>query len=218
MSPYENIPMEILEILAWPFVAVVLGIFVSLIFRAQIAQFINRIKNVGAKGITTELPPPESQQEQRESNAEAVQHLLDVVGTSVVIAEQEQRILSELEEKGLDANSDSARVLIKHLAGTQLLLAFERAYSSIFGSQIFLLKKLNEVTGPGRDLGFVTAHVENIKALFPELADWTFEQYLSFLYTHLLVIREGDRFHITHFGVEFLTWMMRNGRSESKLL
>jgi len=80
---------------------------------------------------------------------EAVQQLLDVIGSSVVIAEIEGRIKNELSERGLNTDGDTVKILIRHLAGTQILLSFEQIHSLIFGSQVFLLKKLNEVAGQG---------------------------------------------------------------------
>ena len=110
-------------------------------------------------------------------------------------------------------------VLIKHLAGTQVLLAFERIHSSIFGSQIFLLKKLNEVAGQGRAEEYVNNHIDYVKEQYPEqLGNWSFEQYLSFLYSQLLIVRHGDQIHITNMGVEYLTWLARNGRREDNPL
>ena len=47
----------------------------------------------------------------------------------------------EVSEKNLLNEDAATKVLVKYLAGTQLLLAFERIHGSIFGSQIFLLKK-----------------------------------------------------------------------------
>lgn len=58
-----------------------------------------------------------------------------------------------------------------------------------------------------------------MKTLFPDsFRDWTLEQYLAFLLNRLLVIATDGRYHITNLGVEFLTWMARNGRTESNPL
>jgi hypothetical protein len=104
------------------------------------------------------------------------------------------------------------------LAGTQLLLSFEQIHNLIFGSQIFLLKKLNEVAGQGRPWTFVTNHIDHVKTLYPELGDWSYDQYLGFMYGRLLIIRHGDQIHITNLGVEYLTWIARNGRRENNPL
>ena len=141
------------------------------------------------------------------------------MGNSIVINEQEKNIIKDLKIKGLPVDGDTEKVLIKHLAGTQVLLAFERIHSSIFGSQIFLLKKLNEVAGQGRAEEYVNNHIDYVKEQYPEpLGNWSFEQYLSFLYSQLLIVRHGDQIHITNMGVEYLTWLARNGRREDNPL
>jgi len=121
--------------------------------------------------------------------------------------------------RGLETDGDTIKVLIKHLGAAKILLEFEQIHNLIFGSQIFLLKKLNEVAGQGKPREFVAAHFEQIKSLFPEiLGNWSLEQYLVFLLSRLLITIKGNVFHITNLGVEYLTWMIRNGRREDKPL
>ena len=152
----------------------------------------------------------------KESSTEEVQQLLDVVGYSIVLNEKVESIKDDLKSRGLSTEGDVVNVLIKHLAVTQLLLVFERIHSLIFGSQIFLLKKLNEVTGQGRTLDYVNDHVVHVQELYPEqLKDWSAEQYLEFLYSQLLIVSEDTQIHITNIGVEYLTWIVRIGRSDN---
>lgn len=213
--------MEILEILAavtWEHLAFVFALVFIFLFRGHLSGLIKRTTKISKDGLAAEASP-EMQREQNRTTPEAVQQLLDVVGSSLVIAENEEAIRRDLTSRGLPAEGDSIKVLVKHLAGAQTLLAFERAYNSIFGSQIYLLKRLNEMAGQGRSLQFILAHIEHVKTMFPEaLGQWTPEQYLEFLHSHLLIVRHNDQFHISNFGVEFLTWMVRNGRLEGKAL
>jgi hypothetical protein len=169
--------------------------------------------NVGEK-----LEQVSSQESKPEVNKEAVDKLLAAIGDSIVISELEKTIISELEKNKLPVEGDSIKILVKHLAGTQLLLSFERIHNIIFGSQIFLLKKLNESIGVGRPKSFVEQHVDHIKKIFSELSDWSDDQYLRFLFDRLLITRKNDQFFITNLGVEYLTWLVRNGRSENRPL
>ena len=208
---------ETLKIITWPHVIFLFAIVFVLLFREQISHLIKRTTSIDKKGLKAG-PSPESQREQPETTNNAVQHLLSAVGDSVVINEQEGNIQKDLEEKGLSTDGDTVKVLIKHLAGTQLLLVFEKILSSIFGSQIVLLKQLNEVRGQGINVEIVNWHIETTKESHPvELGDWTADQYLSFLRSYLLIIGE-DQIQITNLGVEYLTWMARIGHSENKLL
>ena len=150
---------------------------------------------------------------------EAVQELLDDIGTSIVLKDLEDRIKSDLLERDLEIKGDTITVLIKHLAATRILLSFEQIHNLIFGSQIFLLKKLNEVAGQGKPKEFIDSHYQHVHELFSEqLGSWTLEQYLSFLLGRSLITITDNTYHITNFGVEYLTWIVRNGRREDKPL
>lgn len=145
--------------------------------------------------------------------------MLVAIGDSIVLRDIEGHIRADLEKRGLEAEGDTVKVLIKYLAATKVLLEFEQIHNFIFGSQIFLLKKLNEVTGQGQTKEYVVVHFEDIKELFkPDFADWSFQQYMAFLVARSLVTVDKDTFHITNLGVEFLTWMARTGRSENRPL
>jgi len=209
---------EIVKAISWQYLAFLFALISIFVFRQPLSGLIKRTIKIDKEGLTAE-PSPESQRERTETSAEAVQQLLDVVGNSIVINEIEERIRNELTTKGLPVEEDTAKVLIKHLSGTQLLLEFERIHSSIFGSQIFLLKKLNEVAGQGRTEEFVKNYIEHVKELYAEqLGEWTSEQYLSFLYSQLLIVSDSWQIHITNLGVEYLTWITRNGRREDNAL
>ena len=209
---------EILKAITWHQLAFLFSLVFIFVFRQPLSGLIKRTTKIDKDGLTAE-PSPESQREKTKTTSEAVQQLLDIVGNSIVINETEEKIRNELTAKGLSAESDATKVLIKHLAGTQLLLEFERIHGAIFGSQIFLLKKLNEVTGQGRTTEYVNKHIENVKELYPEqLGKWTSEQYLKFMFSLLLIVSNAEQIHITNLGVEYLTWLARNGRRENNSL
>lgn len=205
---------DILKNSGWPHVALVFGIFVVLLFRKSLNGFIPRIISIDKSGVKV-TPTPEIQRE--EQKKEIVQELLLAVGDSIMIRDREGMIKTELTSKGLETQSDTVVVLIKHLAAAQLLLQFEQIHSVIFGSQIFLLKKLNEVAGQGKPQEFIASHFENIKNLYPaSFEKWSLEQYLLFLFSRSLLTVKDYNYHITFLGVEYLTWIARYGKSEDK--
>ncbi|MCP4266215.1 MAG: hypothetical protein GY777_11690 [Candidatus Brocadiaceae bacterium] len=156
------------------------------------------------------------QETETKTNKEEIERLLAKVGDSIVIKERVNEIKDDLKSKGLPTDGDSNKILIKHLAGTQLLLAFEQIHSLIFGSQVHLLKKLNESAGVGRTTDFVHTHIDFVKNKHAEiLSSWDYDNYLSYLFSSLLIVKEEDKkIHITNLGVEYLTWIIRNGRRE----
>jgi len=204
---------DILNSINWPIVALVLGLVALFLFRAPIKDLISRTTSIDKSGLKT-ASTPEAQREDRKT--EAVQELLAAIGESPSLLDVEERIRQDLDVRGLETTGDTVKVLIKHLAASQLLVQFEQIHNFIFGSQIFLLKRLNEVVGQGRHEDEVRSHFANVQKTFSEqLGKWTYDQYMGFLYDRSLVIRHGEVIHITNLGVEYLTWMARNGRSEN---
>ncbi len=217
MLAVKRITMEeIIKSLSWPHLTFIFVVIFIFAFRKPLAGLISRVTQIDKSGVKTSSTPEAQREEQKK---EAVQELLFAIGNSIVLQDVEGRIKTDLETRGLETEGDSTKVLIKYLAAAQILLEFEQIHNLIFGSQIFLLKKLNEVVGQGKPKEFVTTHFEQIKGPFPvELGSWTLEQYLSFLIGRsLLIVTEGI-YHITNLGVEYLTWIARNGRREDKPL
>lgn len=206
----------IIKAIGWPHLAFLFAVFFVLLFRKPLFGLISRITSIDKSGIKASQTPEAQREEQKK---ESVQQLLLAIGDSIVLQDIEGRIRADLKEKGLEIDGDTIKVLIKHLAGTRVLLEFEQIHNLIFGSQIFLLKKLNEVAGQGKPIEYVANHFEHAKGLFPEqLGDWSLEQYLAFLIGRLLITTKGNIFHITNLGVEYLTWMIRNGKRENNPL
>jgi len=203
----------ILESFSWPHVSLVFAVFFILVFRKPITSLIARITSVDKRGIKTTATPEAQREEQKQ---EAVQELLNAVGHTIVLEDIENRIEADLEDRGLDTNGDTTKVLIKHLAATQILLKFEQIHTLIFGSQIFLLKQLNQVVGQGFSREKIEAHFEEVQELFSEeLGSWSVDEYLGFLLGSSLLIERDNVYHLTNLGVEYLTWIVRNGKIES---
>ncbi len=207
---------EILKNLGWPHFSFIFAVIFIFVFKRPLSSFIARVKSIDKSGVKTSATP-EAQRE--EGKKEAVQELLDAIGTSIVLKDLEDRIKSDLHKRGLETKGDTITVLIKHIAGTKMLLGFEQIHNLIFGSQIFLLKKLNEVAGQGKPREFIKSHYQAAQELFSEqLGSWVLDQYLSFLLDRLLITIDDNTYHITHFGVEYLTWIVRNGKRDDNPL
>ena len=151
---------------------------------------------------------------------DSVQELIDRIGNSIVISELENNIIAELQSKSFLVEGDTNKVLVRHLAGTQLILEFERIHSLIFGSQIFLLKQLNIAIPIGYSETDTYAFFEKVKQIHRDsFTDWDSEKYLTFLISKSLILKnEINEIHITNMGVEYLTWIARNGISDDRPL
>jgi hypothetical protein len=208
---------EIIAALGWPHFAFAFGIVFLLVFREQLRSLLGRITSIDKTGIKTQ-PNPENQREDQ-NRSEAAQVLLLAIGNTVVLQDIEGRIKNDLTVRKLNIEGETTKVLIKYLAATQVTLEFEQIHGLIFGSQIYLLKKLNEVAGQGRLPADVEAQFEHVQKMFPKsFGDWSLEQYLYFLFERKLLVLLDGRYHISNLGKEFLVWLARTGRSENKPL
>jgi hypothetical protein len=105
----------------------------------------------------------------------------------------------------------------RYLAAAKVSLEFEQIQNLIFGSQIYLLKKLNEIAGQDLSPAELQLHYEHVQKMFSEqFSDWSLEKYLHFLFARSLVVLQDGRYHITNLGKEYLVWIARTGRTENK--
>ncbi|WP_028470508.1 hypothetical protein [Neptunomonas japonica] len=160
-----------------------------------------------------------NQKTELRENEDEVKKLLDRIGDSIVINEYEDHIKRDLEARDLDCDSDTAKILIKHLAGTQISLNFEALNQDIFTSQIELLRILNDAIPDGKPPAFVDEFAQNIIIKNSDvLKEWTPESYLEYLYAKQLIVNEENNIRITNIGVEYLSWLVKSGRSRSNSL
>lgn len=160
----------------------------------------------------------QKKQQSKQSKKEDEQNIKDLMDYGKefsIISEQERRIEEDLNNRGLEITGNTAKVLIHHLAAVQVLVAFERMYYTLFGSQIRLLKILNNTNMP---LDSVKEYFEEVKSRLPnELSIWTVDTYLQYLLTSDL-IKKDTEIRITKIGKEFLIWLSKTGYLIDKAL
>jgi hypothetical protein len=148
-------------------------------------------------------------------NEKNVQELLDRIGNSIVINEFEKQIIKELNDKDMELSTKVETVLVRHLAGTQLLLAFIKIDKYIFDSQLNLLRELASIAPEGFTSNEIKEYYENVKLDFPNsFNDWDYKKYLAYLFSSVLITKNGDKVHLTNFGQEFLDWISLNKADE----
>lgn len=208
-----------MEHFAWPIATLVFGIFFVVLFRQQIGNFLTRVNSVSREGLST---VPSSNKRNVEQQADApdskdVQSLLQSFDSPALL-HHERLLFSDLEARKLDSSSDTTKVLVRYLAKTRLFLACEFVYRLIFGSQIALLKRINELGGK-MTAAETRAFYDAVSRLHPDVFPANHsEPYLDFLLRQGLVSSKEDHFHLTDFGREFLTWLVHSGASENKNL
>lgn len=98
-----------------------------------------------------------------------------------------------------------------------MLLTFEKINIAIFGSQIRLLRLLNSSDGISEE--DVSQYYSKVRQQFSEILNsWELGDYLSFLYSSMLIIKQDNNIYITNLGVEYLVWITKNRIKEDKPL
>ena len=201
--------VALIDAFAWPAAVVVLGFAFFLIFRKPIASILDRTKKVGKIGLETfetpQLPAP----------AEKPDPLAEFMGTydNQLLREQEEAILHDLKGRGFADPAVAQKALVRSLAGTQILLHFERLSASIWASQINLLTYLNSRPA-GASLTEVRPFYENAKQQnAPIYHSYPFEPWLAFLESFHLIERNQEMILLSKVGREFLKWRIEVGRA-----
>jgi hypothetical protein len=206
--------IDILKVIAWPIVGGTCFVFACIYFRQHVAALLDRTTSVGKEGLKTS--PPTGQTTQEIDKVKQARELVEAL-TSPVIREREEGIQQLLKDKGLQDDNETVKVLVRYLATTQLIVMFEELYRIIFGSQIFLLKTANENRAAGLSDKFVQDHFAHVQQLFaPNFEQWKTDNYVHFLISSGLLLKDGDFYRITNLGVDFLEWITKIGAPERK--
>lgn len=134
-----------------------------------------------------------------------------------VIKKQEDRIRADLTVRKLDFNNPTAGVLIRHLAASQVLRFFDNTYNTLFGSQIRLLRLLDQ-SKEGLPENVVQEFFVAIQNANAALSTWDLVGYIKYLMSQGLVDKIDQTFRITKLGEEFLIWLSKSGNNENRAL
>lgn len=197
------------DLITWPSVVLSLGVLFIIVFRRPIADLLGRTRKVGKGGLETydnaQLPAPTDTRTEVEKFLRTYDNPL--------LLEQEGSIRMDLKNRKLDAPADSQQVLIRALAGTQILLHFERVFSAIFASQVAILNFLNS-RPEGASLDDLRPFYEDARTRFPAIyRESDFESYLGFLQSFQLLDISQGAVSIKPAGREFLKWLVENGKA-----
>jgi hypothetical protein len=217
--------------LNWPATGLLLGLVGIAAFRRPLTRLIERTERVKDWLVAPKqasLPAPADQalptrdaaQEQR-----GLEQLTQGFNSQLLLL-QEEAIRRDLGGHGLTADGACEKVLLRHLAGTQIALHFEKIYASIYGSQLGVLRWLNSQA--------VGVHEQQLLPFFQQAAkEWPaiyqhteFRSWLGFLAAQGLITEseesaaageEEDAFGlaITVLGREFLAYMVNGGRPDA---
>lgn len=219
--------------LNWPSVALVLGLVAILVFRRPLASLLERTEKVKDWLVAPKQPalPEATDQLLPTRNPTVDQHALEELTSgfnSQLLRLQEEAIRADLAKHGLVAENATEKVLLRHLAGTQIVLQFERIYAVLYNSQLQALRWLNsQATQATADE--LRAFYNRASAAWPAIYDKTdFRAWLGFLAHHGLITESeesrsaqpnADPFglQITVLGREFLAFLVNAGRTDPQI-
>lgn len=198
-----------IEAIAWPIVALILGLVAIFVFRSPLVRKIDRISRAGTDGITFEHAQADSQATASKPpiGGMSFEDLMKHPVSSAVL-DRERFITARLKEMTLKADSERLAVLTRALASVGMDLDFTKLSHGIFGSQLALLVQLAG-TRAGLDLSQVEAQFEAAKAQYAELyAQRTFEDWLAYLLNNNLVRKIERVIDLTQHGSDFLKFLV----------
>lgn len=196
----------------WPAVAVI----AMRNFRTEIVHAFGRVNKLGPVGldpIQSQSKEPLESEKVRLAAEEATKGIAD----NLIIQEIEENINADLKARSLDGRVEAIPALVKNLAAAILAAEFESIYNSIFGSQLAMLNHLNSRIPNGDTAESLKQFYSNAAAAYPALyATKSFEEYLSFLVSRLLIKESDGKYHLTNKGKEFLVQIVRTGYTLNK--
>lgn len=216
--------------LNWPTAALVLGLAALAVFRAPLARLIERtvkVKDWLEAPKQPALPAPSADALPTRNPADeqkAVEELTQGFNSQLLLI-QEEAIRSDLAKHGFIADGACEKVLLRHLAGTQIALQFERACSFIYQSQVLALRWLNSQSS-GVTSAQVKVFYDQAAAKWPALyVGFEYRNWLVFLAAHGLITESDESIAsaddsepfgltITVRGREFLAYLVSAGKSD----
>lgn len=194
----------------WPISAVIIVIILK--------YDINRLINLSIKrGFSFKFPWIEAKLEAEQRNA--LDNPANYTALNKMLPEIANDALRSIEERvASDAKlidqAQRENTLIRAVAVHQLRAGHEFIYNRMYGSQIQLLKQLNELGG--------TASIDLFNYLYDDkskyYSNYSFLDWIGFLVSANMIVISGSNAVLTVFGRDFLLYIVNQGLAEQKPL
>jgi hypothetical protein len=202
--------MEILKDIIWP----VTVIIVTLIFYKPISKLIESITALRRKGVEIDFGKASQQKQLVEPDLK-----LEVEFDPTVTSDTEKRVETDLNLNSIEGTDEKIRRLKKYATIKEITINYLNLYIIIYGSQIKLLQYLNLRRGVGETKeNLQKIFYDPASSLFPEFyKSNTFEDYFAFLVAWSMIVPvTGDKYGITIYGKDFLSYLTRQGLTYDK--
>lgn len=193
-----------IEVLAWPFVGLVLGVVSIFAFRDALVRKIERITRATKDGISFEQPQLETKPKEEVLSFDELMRQ----PVSNAVLDREKFISTKFKEIQLKTEVERITILTRVLASVGVEADFYRVAHVIFGSQVALLVQLSG-TQHGLTRNAAVALYEAAKKRFPEVySNRPFEQWVGYLQSMNLVKIESEALDITQHGADFRKYLV----------
>lgn len=192
-----------------PGTIVVIALIFMLVFRKPIARMIGRVKKIGKGGF--ELDAEQAKNETPQSPAKTADDLIRGIDSQLV------REIEDAVKPQLDGMSDPEKIkaLSRLFAASLWGYMATNTYRLIFGSQISAIEFLNANQAIPRDSlrTFYAAAVTQYPDFYQS---YSYDQWLGFLESQMLIRHDVGLIGITVRGQEFLHHLVRDNLSKVK--
>jgi len=208
---YLTFIAKLVEYLAWPLAVIV----ILLVLKKQIAHLIEKpisdllekLKIVTFGKNTLEFDTGQAGVELK-STPINIPVPVDTVGLQ---KEFEEYINRDLNAMNIGNLEDKVKTLVSHLAASQIKASYERVHSTIFGSQIDLLRSLNGAQEPAAKTSLQLFYDHAVSRYKDFFKNYTLDQYVDYLVNMRLIVPQDDKYVISKFGKGYLIYLAENG-------
>jgi hypothetical protein len=125
--------------------------------------------------------------------------------TSNAVKAREDVINNALKPK---TDDEKIKYLVRIYVNVEFSWIFEKTYSLIYGSQVLLLEELEQNRNGLNDDSVRSSYYAIAIAKDPVLYEnYSYENYMNFLASHVLIIKENDTWKITDVGLDFMNYL-----------
>lgn len=175
-------------------------VFLAWYYRSEIRALILRVSEIGLTGAKFQTLTQEA-----DNAAGQVSELNRPIPTEPL----SDPVMDQYEKQNWNVfeglkPEEREKKLIRALTIEQMNRTFAIALSDIFGSQIWLLRKMNSRDLPQQEaeMLFASWHAQN-----PQYIGWNVDQYLNYLLAFRLIEKLGNDYKITNTGRNFLDFL-----------
>lgn len=204
--------IELVDSIKWPIAIII----IIILFLKPIKNLINRITKVGFGNKTLEASQQSVTKKIEDQEISAIDRAINLFRTETI------EMFEDAVERETDINklkSDSERIerLKNYSTIIYIKRHFDTIYTSIFGSQIRILQRLNTLNPENKDS--IEVYYENAKRSNPNFYEnYSYNDYLHFLINfNLIIVEKDETIQITILGADFLKYLIESNKDLDKL-